>query len=92
MAFVNNRIELRDANGTPSTTVSAYIELQEANGTSSMKTSTYLDEMRAAGYPLDLNDDLHSLVALKSMGVTPEYAKSMGTTGLASPPCMISSC
>jgi hypothetical protein len=85
MAFVNNRIELRDANGTPSTTVSAYIELQEANGTSSMKTSTYLDEMRAAGYPLDLNDDLHSLVALKSMGVTPEYAKSMGTTGLGKP-------
>ena len=85
MAFVNNRIELRDANGTPSTTVSAYIELQEASGTSSMKTSTYLDEMRAAGYPLDLNDDLHSLVALKSMGVTPEYAKSMGTTGLGKP-------
>jgi BlaR1 peptidase M56 len=85
MAFVNNRIELREANGTPSTTVSAYIELQEADGTSSMKTSTYLDEMRAAGYPLDLNDDLHSLVALKSMGVTPEYAKSMGTTGLGKP-------
>jgi beta-lactamase regulating signal transducer with metallopeptidase domain len=85
MAFVNNRIELRDANGTPSTTVSAYIELQEANGTSSIKTSTYLDEMRAAGYPLDLNDDLHSLVALKAMGVTPEYAKSMGTTGLGKP-------
>jgi beta-lactamase regulating signal transducer with metallopeptidase domain len=85
IAFVNNRIELRDANGAPSTTVSAYIELQEANGTSSMKTSTYLDEMRAAGYPLDLNDDLHWLVALKSMGVTPEYAKSMGTTGLGKP-------
>jgi beta-lactamase regulating signal transducer with metallopeptidase domain len=85
MAFVNNRIELRDANETSSTNVSAYIELQDANGTSSTKTSTYLDEMRAAGYPLDLNDDLHSLVALKAMGVTPEYAKSMGTVGLGKP-------
>lgn len=41
--------------------------------------------MRAAGYPLDLNNDLDTLVALKSLGVTPEYAKSMAATGLGKP-------
>jgi hypothetical protein len=60
-------------------------EIQDPNGTSSTKGLAYLDEMRAAGYPLDLNNDLNSLVALKSMGVTPEYAKSMGTVGLGKP-------
>ena len=41
--------------------------------------------MRAAGYPLDLNNDLDTLVALKSLGVTPDYAKSMAQTGLGKP-------
>ena len=41
--------------------------------------------MRAAGYPLDLNNDLDTLVALKSLGVTPDYAKSMSQTGLGKP-------
>jgi hypothetical protein len=45
----------------------------------------YLDGMRAAGYPLDLNNDLNTLVALKSLGVTPDYAKSMGAIGLGKP-------
>jgi beta-lactamase regulating signal transducer with metallopeptidase domain len=45
----------------------------------------YLDGMRAAGYPLDLNNDLNTLVALRSLGVTPEYAKSMGAVGLGKP-------
>jgi beta-lactamase regulating signal transducer with metallopeptidase domain len=58
---------------------------QEASGTGSSKGSAYLDEMRAAGYPLDLNNDLNELVALKSMGVTPEYAKAMGAAGLGKP-------
>jgi beta-lactamase regulating signal transducer with metallopeptidase domain len=84
MAVVS-RIELREANGTPSARVSAYIDLQDANGAPSAKGLAYLDEMRAAGYPLDLNNDFNSLVALKSMGVTPEYAKSMGTVGLGKP-------
>jgi beta-lactamase regulating signal transducer with metallopeptidase domain len=53
-------------------------------GTSS-SGAAYIDGMRAAGYPLDLNNDLNSLVALKSMGVTPEYAKSMGAAGLGKP-------
>jgi len=45
----------------------------------------YLDGMREAGYPLDLNNDLNTLVSLKSLGVTPEYAKSMGAAGLGKP-------
>jgi hypothetical protein len=45
----------------------------------------YLDGMRAAGYPLDLNNDLDTLVSLKSLGVTPEYAKGMANIGLGKP-------
>ena len=58
-----------------------------AQGTASTKgTGTaYIDGMRDAGYPLDLNNDLESLVALKSIGVTPDYAKSMGSAGLGKP-------
>jgi beta-lactamase regulating signal transducer with metallopeptidase domain len=58
-----------------------------AQGTTSSKgTGTaYLDGMRDAGYPLDLNNDLNQLVALKSIGVTPDYAKSMGSAGLGKP-------
>jgi beta-lactamase regulating signal transducer with metallopeptidase domain len=81
-------------------TASAFeIEFQEATGTGSgqgngtgsgqgtgaSKGTAYLDGMRDAGYPLDLNNDLNSLVAMKSVGVTPEFAKSMGTTGLGKP-------
>jgi beta-lactamase regulating signal transducer with metallopeptidase domain len=49
------------------------------------KGMAYLDGMRAAGYPLDLNNDLNTLVALKSLGVTPDCAKSMGAIGLGKP-------
>jgi beta-lactamase regulating signal transducer with metallopeptidase domain len=61
------------------------IELQEPNGATSPKGAVYLDGMRDAGYPLDLNNDLNTLVSLKSLGVTPEYAKAMGATGLGKP-------
>jgi beta-lactamase regulating signal transducer with metallopeptidase domain len=56
-------------------------------GTGSAKGSgtAYLDGMRNAGYPLDLNNDLNSLVALRSVNVTPEYAKSMSEAGLGKP-------
>ncbi len=60
-------------------------EFQEAGGTPSPSGAAYLDGMRAAGYPLDLNNDLNSLISLRSVGVTPEYAKSMGTAGLGKP-------
>jgi beta-lactamase regulating signal transducer with metallopeptidase domain len=60
-------------------------EFQESSGTGSSKGTHYIDGMRDAGYPLDLNNDLNTLVSLKSIGVTPEYAKSMGTAGLGKP-------
>jgi len=60
-------------------------EFQEARGTTSSKGTAYLAGMRDAGYPLDLNSDLDTLVSLKSLDVTPEYAKSMGALGLGKP-------
>jgi len=47
--------------------------------------SSYIDRMSAAGYPLDLNNDLNTLVSLKALGVTPEYASEMGTLGFGKP-------
>jgi beta-lactamase regulating signal transducer with metallopeptidase domain len=58
---------------------------QPSGGTNQPKGLAYLDGMRAAGYPLDLNNDLNTVVALKSLGITPEYAKSMGAIGLGKP-------
>jgi beta-lactamase regulating signal transducer with metallopeptidase domain len=69
-------------NVVPDATVE--VNFQDAQGTSSKKTA-YLDGMRDAGYPLNINNDLDLLVSLKSLGVTPEYAKSMGTAGLGKP-------
>lgn len=51
-----------------------------ANGTAGGKA--YLEAMKDAGYPLSLNNDLDTLVALRSLGVTPEYAKSINSIGL----------
>jgi beta-lactamase regulating signal transducer with metallopeptidase domain len=64
---------------------SATSMMAQAEGKSSSKGISYLDGMRDAGYPLDLNDDLNALVSLKSLGVTPEYAKQMGKVGLGKP-------
>jgi hypothetical protein len=66
-------------------TVVGDVEVQTTSGGASPKGAAYLDGMRDAGYPLDLNNDLNTLVSLKSMGVTPEYAKSMGAVGLGKP-------
>jgi beta-lactamase regulating signal transducer with metallopeptidase domain len=45
----------------------------------------YLNRMRDAGYPLDLNKDLDTIISLRSVGVTPEYAKAMAQAGLGTP-------
>ena len=47
--------------------------------------SEYIQKMRDAGYPLDLNNDLNTLIALRSVGVTPEYAKAMAQVGMGTP-------
>jgi beta-lactamase regulating signal transducer with metallopeptidase domain len=49
------------------------------------KGPSYIDSMRAAGYPLDLNKDFEALVSLKSLGVTPEYARQMANVALGKP-------
>jgi beta-lactamase regulating signal transducer with metallopeptidase domain len=78
--FVNTHSVVRTAGD------SVYaIEFQTADGKGTPKGIAYLDGMRDAGYPLDLNNDLNALVALKSVGVTPEYAKSMSAAGLGKP-------
>jgi beta-lactamase regulating signal transducer with metallopeptidase domain len=60
-------------------------ESHSTGSSSSTRGSTYIESMRAAGYPLDLSNDLDTLVALKSLGVTPDYAKAMAQTGLGRP-------
>lgn len=45
----------------------------------------YLDAMKAAGYPLDLNNDLNEIIRLRSVGVTPEYASAMAQAGMGKP-------
>jgi beta-lactamase regulating signal transducer with metallopeptidase domain len=45
----------------------------------------YIQKMREAGYPLDLDKDLNTLIALRSVGVTPEYAKAMAQVGMGVP-------
>ena len=49
------------------------------------KGISYIDGMRDAGYPLDLNNDLNALISMKSVGVTPEYAKAMANLGFGKP-------
>ncbi len=82
-AFIGE-IELQESTGTGEGQ-GAGSGSSQATGTGTSKGTAYLDGMRDAGYPLDLNNDLNSLVGLKSVGVTPEYAKAMGTTGLGKP-------
>ncbi len=50
-----------------------------------MKGEDYIREMKDAGYPLDLDKDLDTLISLRSVGVTPEFAKSMAQAGLGTP-------
>jgi beta-lactamase regulating signal transducer with metallopeptidase domain len=57
-------------------------EMQDAENASG---KDYLQKMRDAGYPLDLNKDLDTIFSLRSVGVTPEYAKAMAQAGLGTP-------
>jgi beta-lactamase regulating signal transducer with metallopeptidase domain len=62
-----------------------FAPLQSTEEKPAGKGPSYIDGMRAAGYPLDLNNDLNALISLKSLGVTPEYAKAMGEAGMGKP-------
>jgi len=68
---------------------SAGLAMMQAESKSDSKPESkgvsYIDGMRDAGYPLDLNNDLNTLISLKSLGVTPEYAKQMGALGFGKP-------
>jgi hypothetical protein len=57
-------------------------EIQDAKGAGGQD---YLQKMQEAGYPLDLNKDLDTIISLRSVGVTPEYAKAMAQAGLGVP-------
>ena len=57
-------------------------EMQDAENASG---KDYLQKMRDAGYPLDLNKDLDMIISLRSVGVTPEYAKAMAQAGMGTP-------
>ena len=64
---------------------SASASKDKAESKPQSKGISYIDGMRDVGYPLDLNNDLNTLISLKSLGVTPEYAKSMGALGFGKP-------
>jgi beta-lactamase regulating signal transducer with metallopeptidase domain len=61
------------------------LAMMQAESKPESKGASYIDGMRDAGYPLDLNNDLNTLISLKSLGVTPEYAKQMGALGFGKP-------
>lgn len=62
-------------------------EVSEAGQAASQQgyDSEYLSKMRDAGYPLDPDKDFNQIVRLRLIGVTPEFAKAMGQTGLGTP-------
>ena len=57
-------------------------EIQDAEGAGGQD---YLQRMQEAGYALDLNKDLDTIISLRSVGVTPEFAKAMAQAGLGVP-------
>jgi beta-lactamase regulating signal transducer with metallopeptidase domain len=86
-AFVAPQIDVKTVE-TASVRVDAQVStnfMMQAETKTEPKGVSYIDGMRDAGYPLDLNNDLNTLISLKSLGVTPEYAKQMAALGFGKP-------
>jgi hypothetical protein len=66
-------------------TVAAPEPAESQDAAPELKGPSYIEGMREAGYALDLNNDLDSLVSMKAVGVTPEYARKMAAVGLGKP-------
>ena len=70
-------------NPTPNPNINTHAH--EAQAGSQQSGAEFLEKMRSAGYTLDLNRDLDQIIALRSVGVTPEYAKGMAQLGMGTP-------
>jgi hypothetical protein len=57
----------------------------QATDTHTGKGTSYIEGMREAGYAMDLNKDFDTLVSMKALGITPEYAKQMAAVGYGKP-------
>lgn len=73
---------------SPAPVMARVEERDDAVGSQQTEKSSgddYIQRMRDAGYPLDLNKDLDTLVSLRALGVTPEYAKGIAQAGFGTP-------
>jgi beta-lactamase regulating signal transducer with metallopeptidase domain len=57
-------------------------EVQVSTNDTSDKNIDYISQMRAAGYDVDVN----RYIAMKTSGITPEYAREMANLGFGIPP------
>lgn len=60
-------------------------QLAQASDTHSGRGTSYIEGMREAGYAMDLNKDFDTLVSMKALGITPEYAKQISSVGYGKP-------
>ncbi|WP_047489118.1 M56 family metallopeptidase [Terriglobus sp. TAA 43] len=81
----STNIDIADANPEPNPAPAPRAVNQNSSQEVKQNGMQYLDGMKAAGYPLDLNNDLDEIIRLRSVGVTPEYAGAMAQAGMGKP-------